>query len=189
MFDAAAPVFCQLASGILYSPEDADFVAAHSWYVQKAHDRLFYAYTYLYREGDESQRRRRLKRYLHRLIVQPPPDLLVDHRDGNGLNCCRWNLRIASHSNNSANRINRDLPLSGYRGVDLNGRRYRARITCEGVEHHLGMYLTAREAAEAYDAKARELFGEFAWLNFDERFEAGHAAMQQAQSDLVGIPF
>ncbi len=168
MFDAAAPSVCQTVSGIYYSPEDAELVAAHSWYIQKSHDELFYAYTYFYREGSESRKNRRIKRYLHRLIVDPPPELLVDHRDGNGLNCCRWNLRIASHSSNSANRINRDLPLSGYRGVDLNGRRYRARIVCQGVEYHLGMYWTAREAAEAYDKGAEKYFGEFAWFNLRE---------------------
>lgn len=190
MFDAAAPVVCQLASGICYSPEDAELITAHPWYIHSCvTPGLFYAYTYLYREGDEPRQTRRLKRYLHRIIVKPPDGLLVDHRDRNGLNCCRWNLRIATHSENSANRINRDVSLLGYRGVEFHGRQYRARLTFRGQSVRIGNYPTALEAALAYDVKARELFGEFAWLNFDEDFEVGQAAMSQARADLAGIPF
>ncbi len=58
---------------------------------------------------------------------------------------------------------------SGYRGVRRHGRRYVARITWERKTHNLGTFPTAEEAARAYDAKARELHGTYALLNFPER--------------------
>jgi len=58
---------------------------------------------------------------------------------------------------------------SGYRGVRRHGRRYVARITWQRITHNLGTFPTAEEAARAYDAKARELHGTYALLNFPER--------------------
>lgn len=58
---------------------------------------------------------------------------------------------------------------SGYRGVQKMGHRFYAKITCARVAYHLGTFPTAAQAARAYDAKARELHGKYALLNFPER--------------------
>jgi len=88
---------------------------------------------------------------------------MIDHRDGNSTNNRRTNLRLASPSQNTANRRpgnNR----SGYKGVDFHRRleRWRAVICNKGRRIYLGSFTTPEAAHAAYAAAARELFGEFA---------------------------
>src|SRR5688572_1565148 len=65
--------------------------------------------------------------YLHRLIMQAPAGMEVDHRDGNGLNNRRENLRLVTRTQNLFNPHNRRLPQCGYRGVSPEGKRWVAR--------------------------------------------------------------
>lgn len=103
--------------------------------------------------------------YMHRIIANAPPTMKVDHKDGDGLHNCRPNLRIATHDQNNYNR--RGFSLAGYKGVSREkSGRWRARLTYLENCYQLGMHATAEDAARAYDAKAFECFGEFAWLNF-----------------------
>lgn len=90
----------------------------------------------------------------------------VDHRDGNGLNNRRDNLRPATEHQNRGNQGLLHSNSSGFKGVDRDRRSWRARITIDGKRRHLGNFDTATEAALAYDAAAREVFGEFARPNF-----------------------
>jgi len=89
---------------------------------------------------------------------------VIDHCDGDPLNN-RWdNLRLASHTNNAANRPRLPRNTSGFKGVSFDRRRgdWMAQITKEGRRYFIGRFATAEEAHAAYVAKARELFGEFA---------------------------
>lgn len=92
--------------------------------------------------------------------------LQVDHKDGNGLNNQRYNLRFATVSDNLCNR---ELPenASGYRGVfpHRNGRSFFARIAKNNEIRPLGTFHSAEEAALAYNKAAIDLHGEFAVLN------------------------
>ena len=94
---------------------------------------------------------------------------MVDHINGDGLDNRRANLRGATAAQNSANaRLRRDS-TSGFKGVHRNGPRglpWRAQIHKGGKKHHLGLFESPEVAARAYDAAARELFGEFARTNF-----------------------
>lgn len=54
---------------------------------------------------------------------------------------------------------------TGYKGVALIGKRFRARIYTEAGGIHLGSYATAEEAAQAYNTKAEEIYGDVAILN------------------------
>lgn len=114
------------------------------------------------------------KHYIHRLILGFPADD-VDHKDGNGLNNRRDNLRVAGHLQNCYNRRPKPNSLAKFKGVMIRiGSKAKnpcyARITktIDGVKRifHLGSFPTAEQAARAYDRKAIELFGEFAWINF-----------------------
>ena len=105
---------------------------------------------------------------LHRLILGlKPGDPNVDHKDGNGLNNLRNNLRLATQSQNCMNR-QKTWGISKYKGVswDKDVNKWRSHIAKNGSQICLGRYISEIEAAEAYDKKAIELFGEFARLNF-----------------------
>jgi len=91
---------------------------------------------------------------------------MVDHRNGNGLDNRRANLRPATKSQNGANRLIAASNKSGFKGVDLKKGRWRAQIKVVGSKIHLGYFDLAEEAARAYDMAAIEAFGEFATLNF-----------------------
>lgn len=107
---------------------------------------------------------------LARLITNCPKNMQVDHIDKNRCNNLRENLRICTGSQNHANKgksMNKYRKLtSKYKGVGKKGNKWRARIKINGKEIHLGEFNTEDEAAKAYDAKAKELFKEFANLNF-----------------------
>jgi hypothetical protein len=103
---------------------------------------------------------------MHRLILSAPPHLHVDHINGNRLNNCRENLRLASRSENNANRAMMPSNSSGYRGVNRNRKHWEARIKYQNQRIYLGSFADAQEAALSYDAAARLLFADFAKLNF-----------------------
>jgi len=104
---------------------------------------------------------------LHRFILDvTDPAIQVDHRDHDGLNCTNDNLRIATKCQNQWNqRLNR-LNTSGYKGVSWNKKHWIATITINSKATYLGGFASKEAAARAYDAAAREYFGEFACLNF-----------------------
>lgn len=105
---------------------------------------------------------------LHRLLTDAPKNKLVDHRDGDGRNNRRGNIRVASPTENRRNEVNMREHTSTYRGVSWSPRGEAWVVRCGiGTKHlYLGVYNTQIEAALAYDAAAREHFGEFASTNF-----------------------
>jgi hypothetical protein len=109
--------------------------------------------------------------YLHRYVLNAPRGLVVDHRDSDGLNNRRWNLRVATHAQNSANCIKPRLAggtSSRFKGIDFCHGRWVARIRAGGRRHFLGSFESEETAARAYDNAALEHHGEFARLNFPE---------------------
>lgn len=105
--------------------------------------------------------------YLHRLLLDAPRGVLVDHCNRNGLDNRRNNLRLATNSQNAANAIRRSDNASGYKGVcwDRDRGQWRAYITEAGRLRHLGLFGNIAEAAHAYDVAAENLWGEFARPN------------------------
>lgn len=114
---------------------------------------------------------------MHRHIVNAPKGFEVDHVDGNGLNNCRANLRIATHRENMGNIHTSTRTRRGeLKGVFLDKRRSSWVATLRddaGRKRFLGQFSDEYEAALAYDAAARERFGEFANPNFKTDEEAG----------------
>ena len=88
----------------------------------------------------------------------------IDHKDRNQANNCWSNLRSATRSNNVANRGCLITNKSRFKGAswDKKTQKWRATIVANGKWRLLGYFATAIEAHEAYAAKAKELFGEFA---------------------------
>jgi hypothetical protein len=106
--------------------------------------------------------------YLHNFIMQSP-GIQFDHRDGNGLNNQKYNLRPASSTqNNRAFRRKSVGKTSKYRGVFFNTQagKWHARITVADRPIHCGYFSIEEDAAKAYDAAAKKYFGEFAAPNF-----------------------
>ena len=105
------------------------------------------------------------------LMGEPPtPNLTPDHRDGNGLNNQRGNLRWATKAQQAQNSRVRSDNSSGFRGVKFCGdkpypRPWQAHIWSGGKYFYLGKFDTPELAAAAYNSAARSLFGEFARLN------------------------
>ena len=104
---------------------------------------------------------------LHRVILNNPVGMEIDHINGDGLDNRRKNLRIVSHQQNLFNRRSNKNSSSVYRGVSWSksNNKWHAFIQKNGVLFHLGHYSSEREAAMVYNKKAKELFGEFARLN------------------------
>lgn len=107
---------------------------------------------------------------MHREILGLPigREPRVDHRDSNGLNNQKENLRIATQLENSRNRARGALNTSGYKGVCWHKRakKWAVSIRYDGKRMHLGLFANKIAAAAVYDDAARKLFGEFAKCNF-----------------------
>ena len=143
--------------------DDADFdaVSARKWHAMTDRKRpgKWYAATGIHRSSST----RRI--YLHRFLMQPPAGLDVDHRDGDGLNNVRSNLRVSTRSQNIANSRGRFNP-TGYRGVYKKKTRYFASVKDGKRTIYLGTFDCPIEAAKVRDVEALRRFGEFAVLNF-----------------------
>jgi hypothetical protein len=105
--------------------------------------------------------------YMHREIAKRmgiPEKYQIDHRDCNGLNNQRSNLRPSSKGQNAANSRKRSGCTSRFKGVYLHRRpgKWMARV----CDIYLGYFDEEEEAGLAYDIAATKLFGDFARLNF-----------------------
>ncbi len=137
--------------------EDYDRLSSYKWCAVKER-RNWYAKT-LRRNGSPLS--------MHRLITREPKGLFVDHIDHNGLNNRKSNLRHCTNAENSRN-MRPYGKTSRYKGVcwHKGSKKFVAQITFKGKKIWLGYFKDEIAAAKAYDKKARELFGEFAYLNF-----------------------
>lgn len=105
--------------------------------------------------------------YLHRFVLNYTGRKVIDHIDRNSLNNQKDNLRICTRSQNIRN-SNKRQGSSRYKGVRWHKGtgKWNARITFNYREYHLGLFSSEIAAAKAYDRKAKELFKEYASLNF-----------------------
>lgn len=147
----------------LVDAEDYPKLARHKWSATRGKT-TFYALRHVGRNK---------KIMMHRDVMNPPDNLLVDHIDHNGLNNTKNNLRLATYHQNNVNRIKTrtNKCSSKYKGVSLHKRDklYHASICCNGKKYKLGSFKNETDAAKAYDKKARKLFCEFACLNFPDK--------------------
>jgi hypothetical protein len=113
--------------------------------------------------------------YLHHFICPPGNGQEVDHRDRDGLNNRRDNLRVCDSSKNKMNCGKKSGCTSPYKGVywDKARNKWSARAGTRKNLRVLGRFDSPLRAALAYDGAAREMFGEFAKLNFPRSLGEG----------------
>jgi hypothetical protein len=149
----------QLSQGKVALVDDEDYKWLNQWRWCAVKSReTFCASRGVRRDGKWSSER------MHRLILRPLEYELVDHKDHNGLNNQKENLRLCTNGQNQMNR--HPASATGFKGVyrDRSGR-YKASIDFENKRYRLGTYDTPDEAALVYNKAAKKYHKEFANLN------------------------
>lgn len=151
----------QTTRGIEAIVDDEDYAALSlfKWYAHKGKT-TWYARTDLVIGGVK------LRIYMHRLMMIGAD--MIDHADGNGMNNRKSNLRVATESQNQANRKKGTGNLSSiYKGVtwDKSRKSWIAQIAYKGNHKSLGRHGCEHKAAAVYDVHAKALFGEFSTSN------------------------
>jgi len=153
----------------LVDDEDYEELNKHKWCAQKT-GKAFYAVR------NVGKRPHQKHVYMHRQILNAPPGVECDHRNGNGLDNRRCNLRICTSGQNKMNQRPRG-GTSQFKGVRWHrqAKRWQAEIMINSKHRYLGLFADETDAARTYDVAARELFGEFARTNFEAIGEQSNA--------------
>lgn len=137
----------------IFDVDDFETVSQYNWYLSDG-----YVYRNLKGGGSIA---------LHTALMGNSNGLFVDHINWDRSDNRRANLRWATKSQNAINSGLSKVNKTGFKGVSFHKlrKKYRARIKFNGREIHLGLFVSPEEAAKAYNQKATELFGEYAFLN------------------------
>ncbi len=138
--------------------EDYEELNRYKWYTRKAPDTYYVMRGYGTKEMS-----------MHRIIlntINNNREIKIDHKDGNGLNNQKENLRICTHSQNMANRKKKENASSKYIGVSKNPKSPYWMSKCtKNKKQYAKLHKSEIEAALWYNEKAKELHGEYARLN------------------------
>lgn len=145
----------------LVDDEDYDTLSKYKWYYRK-HKFNHTAYTATRLKGSKKLI------YMHQLLITVPPNQHIDHKDRNGLNNQKSNLRPATPSQNHFNQRKAKGKTSIYKGVSFSNhnKKWRVQIMLNNQKLNIGLFTNEGHAGMAYDLWASYLFGEFAKTNF-----------------------
>ena len=142
----------------LVDDEDFEYINQWKWKAQKGRN-TYYATRNVNKKGKYKTIS------MHRLVLSIEDKREIDHKDRDGLNNQKLNLRVCSNHENQGNKVG--WGRSKYKGVSFINRGYiQAQIRINNKSVYLGLFHNEEDAARAYDRKAIEVFGEFANLNF-----------------------
>jgi hypothetical protein len=148
----------ELTQGKYATVDDVDYekVSQHKWWAQQSNlsDHLWYAMTKIDTQVVS----------LHRFLMECPKGE-VDHKDGDGLNNRRANLREVTKTQQRMNQKRFKNNQSGFKGVRWEANKWRARIGVNNKHIHLGRFENKLDAAKAYNDAAQKYFGQYARLN------------------------
>lgn len=146
------------------SEVDAKELRSKKWFAVKKGNTV-YAFS---SETNSDGKRKNIP--MHRFIMNPDRGVFVDHKNGDGLDNRRDNLRLVSHAQNQRNRKNAKNNKSGYKGVSIDKRsgKYRASIGVDGKSIHLGLFTIAEDAAKVYDKASVRYHGVYGRRNFPD---------------------
>lgn len=138
--------------------EDFDYINQFSWHVVITKNNKYAAGNI---KGKTVQ--------MHRLILNASKNKFVDHKNMNGLDNRKNNLRLCNRSQNRMNTLKPcNSKSSKYKGIHKCSSKknpWRSQIRLNGKIYHLGCFKTKKEAALAYNKAAKKLFKEYANLN------------------------
>jgi hypothetical protein len=143
----------------LVDDEDFDELNQYKWFAHKKRNNKYYSIRTVWMKMEKTKKTIRM----HRVIMNCSDDKIVDHKDGNGLNNQRENLRICTNLQNQGNRKLNKNNTSGIRGVYLrkDDKKWEANIRINNKTKHLGIFTDKLEAKNVYTKAAKEHFGEF----------------------------
>jgi len=105
--------------------------------------------------------------YMHRVVAKTPDELEVDHINHNRVDNRKENLRNCTRRQNQHNQsVQKRKIFSQFKGVTKYRSKWVTRISINRIPIHIGYFENERHAAMAYDIWAKDLFGEYATLNF-----------------------
>lgn len=135
---------------------DVHLVKGHNWCADVRGHTI-----YAIRTDCSGHKKRKV--YMHRSLMGDTAGLDIDHRDGDGLNNTRRNLRVATPTQNRCNSRARKDNTSGFKGVSWHRAKgkWHARIQMNGKNHNLGLHATPEAAHAAYAAASAEFHGAF----------------------------
>lgn len=142
--------------------EDYEEQSRYKWYAVKG-TRTYYACRTEIRNG------KRVVKHMHREIINAPDEMIVDHKNRDGRDNRKANLRLATPLQNKWNSLRgMRRSKSKFKGVtwDKDSKKWRVLIHVNSKRIDLGRYENKIEAAKVYDAAAKKYHGEFAVLNF-----------------------
>lgn len=156
-----------LSRGLFALVDDEDFerVMQHNWFIALKPNGMMYAV----RELNQNKGARRSIQRMHRFVLSLSGPLpIVDHRNHNGLDNQKRNLRRCTQQNNVRNRRKGSAKkTSKFKGVCWSkaNKKWRANIRFDNKQVHIGLYQSEKDAALAYNAAANKYYGDFACLN------------------------
>ena len=147
---------------IIIDNEDKELFDSYKWCLIKARMKAekYYVATFINKKTV----------YLHRLVINAEKGQIVDHINSNSLDCRKINLRISDYSKNRYNANPSINKKSKYKGVYIRkgrNKKYYSMIQMNNRVIYLGSFYTEEEAAEAYNNKQNELYGNNSYQFFE----------------------